>query len=98
MNNPAATAKAQSNIPTYLDGLGGNETPNGNLNTKNDTFNHLPGGCNVLYMDGHVEFLKYPHKYPVTHFVSTIGFSGGGTGNWGLPTPDASIFAQYQPI
>ena len=22
-------------------------------------FNHLPGDCNVLYMDGHVEFKKY---------------------------------------
>ena len=22
------------------------------------SFNHVPGGCNVLYMDGHVEFLE----------------------------------------
>ena len=22
-------------------------------------FNHVPGGANVLYMDGHVEFQKY---------------------------------------
>ena len=22
-------------------------------------FNHIPGGCNVLYMDGHVDFIKY---------------------------------------
>ncbi len=29
-------------------------------------FNHVPGGCNVLYMDGHVEFIKYPGKFPVT--------------------------------
>ena len=28
-------------------------------------FNHIPGGCNVLYMDGHVEFLKYGTKPPV---------------------------------
>ncbi len=29
-------------------------------------FNHVPGGSNVLYMDGHVDFLKYPHtKAPV---------------------------------
>lgn len=22
-------------------------------------FNHIPGGCNVLFMDGHVAFQKY---------------------------------------
>jgi prepilin-type N-terminal cleavage/methylation domain-containing protein/prepilin-type processing-associated H-X9-DG protein len=25
-----------------------------------DLFNHVPGGSNVLFMDGHVEFAKYP--------------------------------------
>jgi prepilin-type processing-associated H-X9-DG protein len=29
--------------------------------------NHVPGGCNVLYMDGHVEFVKYPGKMPVSY-------------------------------
>ncbi len=28
------------------------------------TFNHTPGGANVLYMDGHVDFLKYPAPFP----------------------------------
>jgi len=23
-------------------------------------FNHAPRGCNVLFMDGHVEFIRYP--------------------------------------
>jgi len=27
-----------------------------------EDFNHVPGGANVLYMDGHVEFLKYPNE------------------------------------
>ena len=28
-------------------------------------FNHVPGGANVLYMDGHVEFQRYPTgKFP----------------------------------
>jgi prepilin-type processing-associated H-X9-DG protein len=27
-------------------------------------FNHVPGGGNVLYMDGHVEFIKYPGEAP----------------------------------
>jgi prepilin-type processing-associated H-X9-DG protein len=29
-------------------------------------FNHIPGGSNVLFLDGHVEFLRYPNKFPVT--------------------------------
>ena len=29
-------------------------------------FNHVPGGSNVLFMDGHVEFVKYPGKFPMT--------------------------------
>ncbi|HQH53515.1 MAG TPA: DUF1559 domain-containing protein [Candidatus Hydrogenedentes bacterium] len=29
-------------------------------------FNHIPGGSNVLYMDGRVEFVKYPGKFPLT--------------------------------
>ena len=27
-------------------------------------FPHVPGGSNVLYMDGHVEFVRYPTKWP----------------------------------
>jgi len=27
-------------------------------------FNHVPGGANVLYMDGHVGFQKYPQIDP----------------------------------
>jgi prepilin-type processing-associated H-X9-DG protein len=28
--------------------------------------NHIPGGCNVLYMDGHVQFIKYGTDSPVS--------------------------------
>lgn len=28
-------------------------------------FNHLPGGSNVLYLDGHVEFVKLGTRYPL---------------------------------
>ena len=28
-------------------------------------FNHIPGGSNVLYMDGHAEFVKYPGPFPI---------------------------------
>ncbi len=51
INNPAATAMAQSTLFIMFDlmGTGGSAV----------LFNHIPGGCNVLYLDGHVEFVKY---------------------------------------
>ena len=49
INNPAASASAQSE--TWIMG--------DLVSTDVATFNHIPGGSNVLYMDGHVEFLKY---------------------------------------
>jgi prepilin-type processing-associated H-X9-DG protein len=27
---------------------------------------HVPAGANVLYLDGHVEFVRYPGKFPMT--------------------------------
>jgi len=54
INNPAGSARAQSTIVIQYDGI---EEDAGD-------FNHLPGGANALYMDGHVEFLKYPGKFP----------------------------------
>jgi prepilin-type processing-associated H-X9-DG protein len=57
INNPAGSAVAQSEVWVMMD----------DLNEGNpEMMNHIPGGCNVLYMDGHVEFLKYPSKTPVS--------------------------------
>jgi len=56
INNPAASAKAQSELFVMYD----------QLSTNLKYFNHVPGGCNVLYMDGHVEFVRYPGKQPVS--------------------------------
>ena len=43
----------------------------GNKNSAgSQKFNHIPGGSNVLGMDGHVEFTKYPGKFPVTEYVA----------------------------
>ncbi|NUM56737.1 MAG: prepilin-type N-terminal cleavage/methylation domain-containing protein [Candidatus Hydrogenedentes bacterium] len=55
INNPAGSAQAQSEIYVMLD----------RTSTKPEDFNHVPGGSNVLYMDGHVEFVKYGSKEPV---------------------------------
>ncbi len=49
INNPAASSQAQSEVVLMFDFFATNTT----------AFNHIPGGANVLYMDGHVEFLKY---------------------------------------
>lgn len=50
INNPASSAKAQSELPIMFDVLA----------TDPVMFNHIPGGTNTLYLDGHVEFVKYP--------------------------------------
>ena len=50
INNPAASAAAQSDVFVMYDWL--------SVNVQD--FNHAPGGCNVLFMDGHVEFIRYP--------------------------------------
>ncbi|MFO7973538.1 MAG: DUF1559 domain-containing protein [Candidatus Hydrogenedentota bacterium] len=55
INNPAASAMAQSEIWVMADEI--------TLRTEN--FNHIPGGGNVLFMDGHVKFIRYPGETPV---------------------------------
>ena len=64
INNPAASAKGQSEIYVYWDELQfGNELGS----------NHRPGGSNVLYMDGHVEFIRYPSEdFPVNWYMAVI--------------------------
>jgi len=63
INNPAASAQAQSTIAVQWDTFG---DFGDSANTAGGTvFNHVPGGCNVLYMDGHSKFIKYPGDYPV---------------------------------
>jgi prepilin-type processing-associated H-X9-DG protein len=52
INNPAGSALAQSTIPVVSNLMG----------TAPALYNHIPGGSNILYMDGHVEFVKYPGK------------------------------------
>jgi prepilin-type processing-associated H-X9-DG protein len=62
INNPGGGAKAQSVIFTMFDSF----NAAGVTTNSPKYFNHLPGGCNVLFMDGHVEFVRYPGKAPVS--------------------------------
>jgi prepilin-type N-terminal cleavage/methylation domain-containing protein/prepilin-type processing-associated H-X9-DG protein len=72
INNPAATAMAQSEVPIMWDIV--NISP-----TATAEFSHVPGGCNVLYMDGHVTFDRYPsNKFPVNEYnANTVYWASG---------------------
>jgi prepilin-type N-terminal cleavage/methylation domain-containing protein/prepilin-type processing-associated H-X9-DG protein len=61
INNPAASARAQSEQAVLWDMISAQP---GSL----AAYNHVPGGCNVLYMDGHSVFIKYPNpqEFPCT--------------------------------
>jgi len=52
INNPAATAMAQSELPIMFDQVA----------VIPSAYNHIPGGSNVLFMDGHVEFQRYEQR------------------------------------
>ena len=56
INNPAASAESQSNIAVFFD----------TVSAWIGDYSHVPGGANVMYMDGHVEFHKYPSQFPVS--------------------------------
>jgi prepilin-type N-terminal cleavage/methylation domain-containing protein len=57
--NPAAAARAQSTIAVMFDQI---EQPNGQPDITK--FLHASGGANVLYLDRHVEFRRYPSQNP----------------------------------
>jgi len=69
INNPAATTIAQSELAVMYD----------QVTTEIQWFNHIPGGANVLYMDGHVEFIRYPDDWPVSpnyaRLIEEVGWS-----------------------
>ena len=66
INNPAASNQAQSELSVISDNI------STDLSDQGSSFNHVPGGSNVLYMDGHVEFLKYPNEWPVSPLVAAL--------------------------
>lgn len=58
INNPGASAKAASLLPVMWD-----ETA---VYGEAATFNHVPGGGNVLFLDGHVKFIRWPSEFPIS--------------------------------
>jgi prepilin-type processing-associated H-X9-DG protein len=101
INNPAGSALAQSTIPVCLDAV---SEPKGRSNDLTritsgvgltnmvGRFNHIPGGSNVLYADGHVEWLKFPSKFPLTH-----GACVGSDFNGNTPT-DKTFLGSHNDV
>jgi prepilin-type N-terminal cleavage/methylation domain-containing protein/prepilin-type processing-associated H-X9-DG protein len=72
INNPGSGTTGQSTIAVMWDAWGtkGAENVAGGGRQTGDLsgqmrMNHVPGGSNVLYMDGHVEFVRLNSDYPV---------------------------------
>jgi prepilin-type processing-associated H-X9-DG protein len=67
INNPAGSATSASTIPVMWD----------HVTSEQGFMCHVPGGINVLYLDGHVDFLRYlgvaGTQFPATaaHAVSS---------------------------
>ena len=62
INNPSGSALAQSELAVVWD----------LISTEVSEFNHVPGGSNVLYLDGHVEFVRFPGDFPVTRAFAGV--------------------------
>lgn len=70
INNPAGSARAQSELWVMDDWVSVD---------LGQEFNHQPGGVNCLYMDGHVEFIRYPQQWPVNAQMAILQGEGLGT-------------------
>jgi len=84
INNPAGSANAQSDIWIMFDAWTQNDTRSYFGGSAVSRFNHLPGGSNVLYMDGHVEFVKLHEKAPMFTARDLTGWAGQEHGTDGL--------------
>jgi len=72
INNPAGSAEAQSTLPIMWDTV--STSVSGGIG-----YNHVPGGCNTLYMDGHVEFIRQGDTFPSTLYHAELnGFFNAG--------------------
>ena len=66
INNPAAGALAQSTVPVMFDSFSDYGIWSSYVSDVGVLkFNHIPGGSNVMYMDGHVEYVRWKAKFPI---------------------------------
>lgn len=68
INNPAAGTNGQSTIFVMFDAYGTGFSIYNQQGAEDSAvvrFNHVPGGSNILYMDGHVEFVRLNGKVPM---------------------------------
>ena len=72
INNAGASAQAQSTVPVMWD----NTVINSDTahRPQAGSFSHYPGGANVLYMDGHAAFVKYPNTQHPCAPTNTVEF------------------------
>jgi len=82
INNPGGSAQAQSHIVLMSDTVAPHP----------EHLSHVPGGANVLYLDGHVAFVKWAggtgltNPFPMNEagfilHLGTMGMAGGGGGH-----------------
>ena len=72
INNPSASNRAESQIPVMWDTV---RTDNGT--PLPNEYNHLPG-ANILFMDGHVEFARYPQPPGSLFWMLTLAAATDG--------------------
>ena len=62
VNNAGAGALSQSDVYMMWD----------QTSLFPEGYNHIPGGSNILFLDGHVEFSKYPGIGPTSQAFATV--------------------------
>jgi len=68
INNAGASAVAQSRLVVMLD----------NIADAAESFNHVPGGANLLFADGHVAYSKFAEKTTETVVFESAPLPVGG--------------------
>jgi prepilin-type N-terminal cleavage/methylation domain-containing protein/prepilin-type processing-associated H-X9-DG protein len=66
INDAGSSNVSQSMLPVMWDNVASNMS-------SSTQFNHVPGGANVLYMDGHAEFARYPTAFPASAAYAGLG-------------------------
>ncbi len=103
VNNPGENARAQSSIPLMVDMVSAPNPSTSEFPTEIDglpvggklqRFNHAPGGMNALYLDGHVDFIKYREHYPASPGAT---FYLGGATSWASSGEDLWKAYAIQP-